>query len=921
MSLSKFKASNEIKTRGSYKPQVKAKLNSHLLLEEDNIVKLKNLLDNGAPGVVEMSWDLSNEDHIINRDKFIQENGLDIDSDDVRCKWSIRQSTKTLIVKQCICGSYRDKMVASGSRISAARYPYVECLAFASIFLRNNEICGIAGYLNYSEQCVTSQPQRDPPYRLLPYVRKSVENLLNLNVKTPDILAQNARIVKNVFGNRTLIGNFRTLLTATDITNIKKQVLRNSWNIDIKYDAAKNLDHLLGPDADQSELKEACLHYQPHTNETDRLEIIICTPEQQEYAWKYGHQNLILVDGTFGISKHKLLLFIIMVIDENNKGIPVAFILFTPPQYNRLTSSGYDSKILEKLFIIFRDKISNNYNKNNPLSTSVTFTPLVAMTDTDVKERKPLSKVWPGIILLLCYFHISQCCKNEINKQLGRGGENKVILLRQTLKAFLKSVLEEARSIDGSEEIVRNYIKGKKESLERIYKLENKLENKKILEGGLKFFTYFTKQWAGDLLYSWCLNGRTNAAKVLGIPLEKLPTTNNHLEGMNEYLKNNQLNRFQRNNHLLRADVLYIALVYEVIPNILTLRNLAANLELEKVERQKEFNIIDPADRKILLQEFPQIAYLSPSAKRDESARRILNMNKIIKYEVEELTGKIHVEVESETTPGFVYTTCVYGQPTDICCQCFDFLQKGILCKHLRAAALYIEELRKQERYSYLPEMNFPTYQEAQNIRHNPYANKHEIPVSSEDDDIIEDDEIDNNNEDTDYEINNEINNNNINSSITTSSKEVLNYIGHVLGLNISTEMSSSRTPEPSQLRSNIVDVSNLNAIAIYQQELGEFLESTSKSLQTLQNNLIFLQNLVNSEQSPAQKNFSISDQNILLTHLRNVITSISFKEVQNRISIIHEEIKPHRRITPNTSILPLEKEKKQQRKQSYKVE
>ncbi|CAG8796821.1 7308_t:CDS:2, partial [Racocetra persica] len=467
---------------------------------------------------------------------------------------------------------------------------------------------------------------------------------------------------------------------------------------------------LLGPNADQSELKEACLHYQPHTNETDRLEIIICTNEQQEYAWKYGHNNLILVDGTFGISKHKLLLFIIMIIDENNKGIPVAFILFTPPQNNRLTSSGYDSKILEKLFIIFHDKISYNYNLSQSSSTLITFTPLVAMTDADVKERKPLLKVWPGIILLLCYFHISQCCKNEINKQLGRGGGN---------------VLEEARSMDSSEEVVRDYIKEKQESLKEIYKLENMPENKKVIEGQI------------------------NAAKALGIPLEKLPTTNNHLEGMNEYLKNN------------------------IISNILTLRNLAISLEKEKAKRRKELNIKDPYDRKILIQEFPQVAYLSPSVKRDESAWRILNMNKVIKYEVEESTGKIYVEVKSETMPGLVYTTCVYGQPTDIYCQCFDFLQRGIMCKHLRAAALYIEELRNKEPYLHLSEMVFSTYQEVQNIRR------------------------------------------------------------------------------------NLFDVSGSNAAAIRQQELREFLKSTLRSLQTLQENLIFLQNLIKSEQSSTQEHFN----------------------------------------------------------------
>ncbi|CAG8827083.1 20066_t:CDS:2, partial [Cetraspora pellucida] len=266
MSLSKFKISDEIKKRGSYKPRIKAKLNTHLLLTEDNKIKLKDLLDNGAPEIVEKEWDLSDKDQVVNRDQLLKENNLNLDPDDV----------------------------ASGSRIPAARYPYVGCLAFVTIFLRNNEICGIAGYLKHSDQCVISQPQCDPPYRLLPYVKKSVENLLGLNVRTSDILAQNARIVKNVFRNYTLIGNFRTLLTAMDITNIKKQMLRTSWNINIKHDAAKNLDQLLGPDADQSELKDACLHYQPHTKETDHLEIIICTCEQQKYAWKYGHQSLIL---------------------------------------------------------------------------------------------------------------------------------------------------------------------------------------------------------------------------------------------------------------------------------------------------------------------------------------------------------------------------------------------------------------------------------------------------------------------------------------------------------------------------------------------------------------------------------------------------------------------------------------------------
>ena len=128
--------------------------------------------------------------------------------------------------------------------------------------------------------------------------------------------------------------------------------------------------------------------------------------------------------------------------------------------------------------------------------------------------------------------------------------------------------------MDGEEEAVRQFIVGRKASLEGLVSKASSLScgTRDVLTGGVGFLAYLEKQWAGNLLYSWSLNGRKKAADALGIPLAKLPTTNNHLEGTNEYLKNNQLQRFQRKGHLLRADVLYIALVSEIIPNILALR-------------------------------------------------------------------------------------------------------------------------------------------------------------------------------------------------------------------------------------------------------------------------------------------------------------------------------------------------------------
>ncbi|KAF0555929.1 sugar transporter [Gigaspora margarita] len=191
---SNIKTSKEIKKKGTYKPNIKARLNSYLLLKEKDKVKLSDMLSNNVS----------------------------------------------------------EKAVLSTSRVLAAHYPYIGCLAFVTISVRNNEICGIAEYLKNYEHYATK-----------------------------------------------------------------------NWNVNIKHNAAKNLDKFFEPDTNESELKEVCIHYKPCIKEAGYLEIIICTCEQQEYIWKYGHQNLILVNGTFGISKYKLLLFIIMVIDKNNKGVPI----------------------------------------------------------------------------------------------------------------------------------------------------------------------------------------------------------------------------------------------------------------------------------------------------------------------------------------------------------------------------------------------------------------------------------------------------------------------------------------------------------------------------------------------------------------------------------------------------------------------
>uniref|UniRef100_U9UCP2 Uncharacterized protein n=1 Tax=Rhizophagus irregularis (strain DAOM 181602 / DAOM 197198 / MUCL 43194) TaxID=747089 RepID=U9UCP2_RHIID len=87
-------------------------------------------------------------------------------------------------------------------------------------------------------------------------------------------------------------------------------------------------------------------------------------------------------------------------------------------------------------------------------------------------------------------------------------------------------------------------------------KINQETESKKIsiIQGALDFIYYIRDYWCGDLAIGWCKYGRIVVANLLQVPLEQIPTTNNHLESFNSELKVHQLQKFQNNGHLLRFD-------------------------------------------------------------------------------------------------------------------------------------------------------------------------------------------------------------------------------------------------------------------------------------------------------------------------------------------------------------------------------
>ena len=122
-------------------------------------------------------------------------------------------------------------------------------------------------------------------------------------------------------------------------------------------------------------MQEACFFYDPDLE--GRWALGISIRGQLQLAWKWGHCRFMVMDGTFNTSKSPLLLFGIVVVDERNKGIPVALLLLTPKNRVKGHSSDYDSHVLQRLLEAFRDAVTKEFRRTHPGSTLI-FTPRVS---------------------------------------------------------------------------------------------------------------------------------------------------------------------------------------------------------------------------------------------------------------------------------------------------------------------------------------------------------------------------------------------------------------------------------------------------------------------------------------------------------------------------------------------------------------
>ena len=212
--------------------------------------------------------------------------------------------------------------------------------------------------------------------------------------------------------------NCRYKFLSRDASSLYR-MYQKTQGVDVTRRPEGNLHSWLNPNSTnfKEHMSEAIFFYSARRHKEDRLKICISTPEMDEAAWKFSHNNQLILDGTFGVCSSRLLLFIAMGIDDTGKGLPLAFFLFSAPTGNRATHAGYNQAILQELLTQWRHHLSKTH-------LPTIFAPLVAITDTDTKERGALLNVWPDIWLLLCKFHVRQCWTNRRKtlKLAGRSG-------------------------------------------------------------------------------------------------------------------------------------------------------------------------------------------------------------------------------------------------------------------------------------------------------------------------------------------------------------------------------------------------------------------------------------------------------------------------------------------------------------------
>ena len=152
--------------------------------------------------------------------------------------------------------------------------------------------------------------------------------------------------------------NHRYELLNSDFSRLYRRYYRlQGINVEIKPEI--NVDDWLNNTSPKfnSTIAEAIFHYAPRAEAGERFELCIATPEMRSATIQFVHRKQLILDGTFGLSASRLLVWIVMGVNEGNHGVPVALFLFSA--LSRLVPFGH---VFGLLLSSFRTKFTR-YSK------------------------------------------------------------------------------------------------------------------------------------------------------------------------------------------------------------------------------------------------------------------------------------------------------------------------------------------------------------------------------------------------------------------------------------------------------------------------------------------------------------------------------------------------------------------------------
>lgn len=227
----------------------------------------------------------------------------------------------------------------------------------------SQKILRIRGYFHHNDACKNAEYTRDPPVPVHPSVYVVALAQLRDGATFADVRKKNRELVE-ARGYSGIPADleaspYRWLSKPQHSRSLYRQFNRLN-GVKVTEKPQINVDEWLDPTSAQynATLADAIFHYSARAEKGDRFEVCIATDDMNEAAWKYGHEKQIILDGTFGICNSRVLLFIVMAVDEERKGVPIAFLMFSAPTDNKQSSAGYNTTILTKLLRKWHESVS-----------------------------------------------------------------------------------------------------------------------------------------------------------------------------------------------------------------------------------------------------------------------------------------------------------------------------------------------------------------------------------------------------------------------------------------------------------------------------------------------------------------------------------------------------------------------------------